>query len=265
MPARLCLRLIVKRIFEHRIISLSTMSTTPTSNPTCNVDLGGMRIKYKDKSETFTEDQLQFKEPIGQFKIWFDAACNLPTIQEPNAMIVATATRDGIPSARPVLLKGFSTEGFKFYTNYESRKGRELADNPNAALVFHWEPMRRTVRIEGRVEKTSQEDSDIYFSTRPFPSQIGAHASKQSAPIAGRETLMIKEREFLAQFSEGKVPRPPCWGGFIVIPKCVEFWQGQSDRLHDRIRFRRPQPNEKINNILVHQGDDGWVYERLSP
>ncbi|XP_014299940.1 pyridoxine/pyridoxamine 5'-phosphate oxidase [Microplitis demolitor] len=236
-----------------------------SSGSSINVDLGGMRIKYKDKSETFTEDQLDCKEPIGQFKSWFEVASKTPGIQEPNAMCVGTATKDGLPSVRPVLLKGFSDKGFKFYTNYESRKGRELAENPVAALTFFWEPLRRTVRIEGSVEKTSAEDSDNYFLSRPFASQVGAHASKQSSVIAGRESLMIKERELLAQFPDGKVPRPPCWGGFIVIPKTVEFWQGQSDRLHDRIRFRRPGPGEKIDNILVHQGDNGWVYERLSP
>ncbi|CAD1474522.1 unnamed protein product, partial [Heterotrigona itama] len=169
-----------------------------------------MRIKYKNKNETFTEDRLISKEPIDQFKAWFDEACNTPQIFEPNAMFLATATKDGIPSVRPVLLKGYGRDGFKFYTNYESRKGHEL------------------VRIEGKAEKTSAEDSDCYFQSRPYSSQIGSSASKQS----------------------------------IVIAK---FWQGQSDRLHDRIRFRRAKSNENIDNVLVHQGDNGWVYERLSP
>ncbi|CAD6235808.1 GSCOCG00007992001-RA-CDS [Cotesia congregata] len=255
------LSLIVKIIERNnKIFKMSSLS-----GKSINVNLGDMRIKYKDKSETFTEDQLDCKEPIGQFKAWFEVASKTPGILEANAMCLGTATKTGIPSVRPVLLKGFSDKGFKFYTNYESRKGRELAENPVAALTFFWEPLRRTVRIEGDVEKTSDEDSDEYFTSRPLASQIGAHASKQSAVIAGRESLMIKEREFLAQFSDGKVPRPPCWGGFIVIPKTVEFWQGQSDRLHDRIRFRHPGPNEKIDNIVVHQGEKGWVYDRLSP
>ncbi|XP_076637587.1 pyridoxine/pyridoxamine 5'-phosphate oxidase [Colletes latitarsis] len=229
------------------------------------IDIGGIRIKYKDKSETFTEDRLASKEPIGQFKAWFDEACNTPQIFEPNAMFLATATRNGIPSVRAVLLKSFGTDGFKFYTNYESRKARELAENPNAALTFYWEPLKRGVRIEGKVEKTSTEDSDRYFQSRPYPNQIGSMASKQSTVIASRQTLIVKERELTAQFPEGQVKRPSCWGGYIVIPHSVEFWQGQSDRLHDRIRFRRPKPTEKIDNILVHQGDNGWVYERLSP
>ncbi|XP_031836343.1 pyridoxine/pyridoxamine 5'-phosphate oxidase isoform X2 [Nomia melanderi] len=224
-----------------------------------------MRMKYKDKHETFTEDKLVSKEPMGQFKAWFEEVCKTPQIMEPNTMFLGTATKDGIPSVRPVLLKGFSTEGFKFYTNYGSRKGRELAENPNAALTFYWEPLNRAVRVEGKIEKTSAEDSDRYFQSRPYPSQIGAITSKQSTVIASRQTLMVKERELIAEFPEGQVKRPDCWGGYIVIPRSVEFWQGQSDRLHDRIRFRRPKTNEKIDNVLVHQGDNGWVYERLSP
>ncbi|XP_043269835.1 pyridoxine/pyridoxamine 5'-phosphate oxidase-like [Venturia canescens] len=260
------LRSLLNCVPEHnsicwKIFALKMSSTTAAFS----TDLGAMRIKYKDKSETFTEDQLISKEPFGQFKEWFDVASKTPGIQEPNAMCLGTATKDGLPSVRPVLLKGFSSEGFKFYTNYESRKGRELSANPNAALTFFWEPLRRTVRIEGRVEKTSAEDSDKYFESRPFPSQIGAHASKQSAVIAGRDSLMVRERELLARFTDGKVDRPECWGGYIVIPNTVEFWQGQSDRLHDRIRFRRPKKGEKIDNILVHQGENGWVFERLSP
>lgn len=230
-----------------------------------NVDIGDMRIKYKDRNQTFDVNNLISKEPIGQFKAWFDQACNSPEILEPNAMLVATATRDGVPSVRPVLLKGYGTEGFKFYTNYDSRKGRELSENPRAALNFYWESLKRSIRIEGIVKKTSVEDSDRYFQSRPYGSQIGAIASNQSKVIANRETLIIRERELLAQFPEGQVKRPDYWGGYLVVPYSVEFWQGQSDRLHDRIRFRRPKPNEKIDNILVHEGKDGWVYERLSP
>lgn len=229
------------------------------------MDIGGMRIKYKDKSETFTEDCLASKEPIEQFEDWFKQACKCPHILEPNAMFLGTATKNGIPSVRPVLLKSFGPEGFKFYTNYESRKGRELAENPNAALTFYWEPLRRGVRIEGIAERTSAEDSDQYFQSRPYANQIGSMASKQSNVIANRQTLIVRERELIAQFPEGSVERPDCWGGFVVIPRSVEFWQGQSDRLHDRIRFRRLKPNEKVDDILVHPGTNGWVYERLSP
>ncbi|XP_011872315.1 PREDICTED: pyridoxine-5'-phosphate oxidase-like isoform X1 [Vollenhovia emeryi] len=234
-------------------------------NENYSVDIAGLRIKYKDKNETFTEDNLISKEPIGQFKAWFDEACNTPQILEPNAMLLATATRNGIPSARMVLLKGFGKEGFKFYTNYESRKGRELAENPYVALTFYWESLRRSVRVEGIAEETSAEDSDRYFQSRPYANQIGSTASKQSSVIASRQTLIVKERELLATFPENQVKRPACWGGYLVVPHSVEFWQGQSDRLHDRIHFRRPKTNEKIDNVLVHRGEDGWVYERLSP
>ncbi|KAK9298126.1 hypothetical protein QLX08_008446 [Tetragonisca angustula] len=241
------------------------MSSTKPQDTNYNYDIGGMRIKYKNKNETFTEDCLISKEPIGQFKAWFDEACNTPQIFEPNAMFLATATKDGIPSVRPVLLKGYGKDGFKFYTNYESRKGHELAQNSNVAAYLYWEPLRRGVRIEGKAEKTSAEDSDCYFQSRPYSSQIGSSASKQSSVIASRETLIVKERELLAQFPEGQVKRPDHWGGYNIIPHSIEFWQGQSDRLHDRIRFRRAKSNEKIDNVLVHQGDNGWVYERLSP
>ncbi|XP_014482492.1 PREDICTED: pyridoxine-5'-phosphate oxidase-like isoform X2 [Dinoponera quadriceps] len=226
-------------------------------------DITDMRIKYKNKSEIFTEDQLVSKEPITQFKAWFEDACNNSQIEEPNAMMVGTATKDGAPSVRAVLLKKFSTEGFTFYTNYESRKGREIAENPRVALTFYWETLRRSIRIEGIAEKTSAEDSDRYFQSRPYGSQIAAAVSKQSRVIAGRDAFIEKEREVLERSSY--VERPDHWGGYLVVPHTVEFWQGQSDRLHDRIRFRRPKENEEIDNILVHGGEDGWVYERLQP
>ncbi|XP_066583470.1 pyridoxine/pyridoxamine 5'-phosphate oxidase-like [Prorops nasuta] len=230
-----------------------------------NVDITGMRIKYKDKNETFTEDNLVSKEPIGQFKAWFEEACKTPQILEPNAVFLGTATKTGLPSVRPVLLKSFGIEGFVFYTNYESRKSYELAENPNAALTFYWEYLKRAIRIEGTVEKTSADDSESYFQSRPFSNRIGSMASKQSTVIASRQTLIVKERELLAEFNEENVKRPDWWGGYRVIPKSVEFWQGQSDRLHDRIRFRKSKPEDIIDNILIHQGDDGWIYERLSP
>ncbi|EFN78548.1 Pyridoxine-5'-phosphate oxidase [Harpegnathos saltator] len=226
-----------------------------------------MRIKYKRKEDAFTEDKLVSKEPIGQFKAWFEDACHHWKILEPNAMFVGTATRDGIPSIRPVLLKHYSTEGFTFYTNYESRKGQEIAENPRVALTFYWEGIQRSIRIEGIAKKTSPENSDSYFQSRPYESRIGAIASKQSRVIPSRDFLIEKETALLAEYEDGPRPvkRPECWGGYLVVPHSVEFWQGQSDRLHDRIRFRRPEANERIDNMFVHEGEDGWVYERLSP
>ncbi|XP_016922195.2 pyridoxine/pyridoxamine 5'-phosphate oxidase [Apis cerana] len=241
------------------------MSHSTSQNKNYNINIGDMRITYKDKNETFTENHLVSKEPIGQFKAWFDEACKIPQIFEANTMFLATASKNGIPSVRPVLLKDYGEDGFKFYTNYESRKAREIAENPNVEVNFYWQPLHRSVRIAGTIKKTSLEDSERYFQSRPYASQIGSMASKQSSVIANRNTLIIKERELLAQFQEGKVKKPDWWGGYIIIPHSIEFWQGQSDRLHDRIHFRRLKPNEKIDNILVHQGDNGWVYERLSP
>ncbi|KAL7297849.1 hypothetical protein TKK_0008879 [Trichogramma kaykai] len=255
---------------RHRFISIYAKMANTTddakeqSSRPYTVDIGGMRIRYKEKSETFTEDHLVSKEPFGQFKAWFEIACETPGIGEANAMFLATATKDGMPSCRPVLLKGFGTDGFKFYTNYGSRKARELEENPNAALTLFWEPLRRTVRIEGTVEKTSSEDSDNYFNSRPYHGQVGSLSSRQSTVIPNRDFLIEKEKE-LQKLYPDTVKRPDWWGGYIVKPKSVEFWQGQSDRLHDRIKFRRQLPGEIVDNVLVHEGVDGWVYERLSP
>ena len=188
--------------------------------------------------------------PIAQFRQWFDAAlgANLP---EPNAMHVSTVTANGRPDGRIVLLKDVSEAGFVFYTNYESRKGRELGDHPFAALTFFYPELERQIRIEGRVEKVSAEESDAYFGSRPRGSQIGAWVSHQSTVIDGREVLENRQRELEAQFAGQSVPRPPYWGGFRVVPNALEFWQGRPSRLHDRIRYR--------------QEGGKWLIERISP
>jgi pyridoxamine 5'-phosphate oxidase len=190
-------------------------------------------------------------DPIVQFTRWFEQAL-AGEITEPNAMTVATATRDGIPSARMVLLKGFDERGFVFYTNYESQKGRELAENPVAALVFHWVELHRQVRVAGVVERVSAEESDAYFQSRPRGSRLGAWVSHQSTVLTGREEIETRLAALTAQYGEGAIPLPPYWGGYRVIPASVEFWQGRPSRLHDRLRYRR-------------QPDGSWCIERLSP
>ncbi len=189
--------------------------------------------------------------PFLQFKKWFDQAL-AAQLPEPNAMTLATATSDGKPSARIVLLKNFDERGFVFYTNYTSHKGQELADNPQASLVFWWAELERQVRIPGRVEKVSEEESDAYFHARPFNSRLGAWASNQSQVIESREALEQHFQELKTKYENEEVPRPPHWGGFRVTPTEIEFWQGRPSRLHDRLLYR-------------WLNDGSWKIERLSP
>ncbi|WP_322107278.1 pyridoxamine 5'-phosphate oxidase [Paraburkholderia sp. J41] len=191
-------------------------------------------------------------DPIRQFQTWFAQALDA-RLPEPNAMTVATVDAEGRPAARILLIKGVDERGFVFFTNYESRKGHELAANPHAALLFHWIELERQVRIEGKVELTSEAESDAYFHSRPLGSRIGAWASEQSAVIASREALEAREREIGAQFGENP-PRPPHWGGYRLVPQSIEFWQGRPSRLHDRIRYTRDA-----------RGGSGWRIERLAP
>nr|MBA2760418.1 pyridoxamine 5'-phosphate oxidase [Segetibacter sp.] len=198
-----------------------------------NEAIAGIRKDYKLKS--LLEADLK-KDPVEQFSIWWDEAVK-SDIAEVNAMTLATCNADGRPSARIVLLKGFTNEGFVFYTNYQSNKGKELERNPYAALVFFWKELERQVRIEGAVEKINEAESDSYFQSRPAGSKIGAWSSAQSSTVASREVIEESYLNYLKKFDTNPIPRPPFWGGYIVKPKKMEFWQGRSSRLHDRIMY----------------------------
>jgi pyridoxamine 5'-phosphate oxidase len=188
--------------------------------------------------------------PIQLLGSWLDEA-RAAGIPQADAMTLATASADGAPSARIVLLRGLDDRGLVFYTNSESRKGRELLANPRAALVLHWEPLGRQVRVEGSVERIDDEESDAYFASRPLPSQLGAWASDQSRPIESREALMQRYAETAERFGDGPIPRPPHWYGFRVVPEAIEFWEHGAHRLHDRTRYARAGAS--------------WIAERLAP
>lgn len=231
-----------------------------------DIDLGDMRKAYKGINEGFDIGDLVSKNPIEQFTAWFEQAKLCEGIHEPNAMAIATATKEGIPSVRMVLLKGYGEDGFRFFTNYSSRKGQELNENPRASLMFFWEPMQASVRIEGKVEQMSKIESTEYFHRRPKDSQIGASLSNQSTVIEGRHVLLEQSAQLKEKYADADVlPKPEYWGGYLVKPHMIEFWQGQTTRLHDRIRFRKPSEGEHIEPKLTHQGEKGWVYERLAP
>ena len=190
------------------------------------------------------------QDPIELFDLWFQAARRAGVLL-PEAMSLATCSGDGRPAARMLLLKGFGAEGFVFYTNYESRKARELSHNPYAAMVFHWAVLQRQVRVEGAVERLSREASYAYFRTRPRGSRVGAWASHQSAVLKGRSELEERVRHYEREFEGRDIPLPPYWGGYRLIPERIEFWQGRVNRLHERLAFMRE--------------DGGWRAERLYP
>ncbi len=207
-----------------------------------------LRVEYT--RATLLESEAD-PDPFRQFLGWFDDAL-ASGVPEPNAMTLATADEHGRPSARIVLLKGFDERGFAFFTNYESRKGHEMKVNPFASLVFFWPELERQVRIDGRVERVSDAESDAYFHSRPAGARLGAWASEQSTVVPDRSLLEARLRELEQKHPDGEIPRPPHWGGFRVVPDMIEFWQGRPNRLHDRLCYRL-------------QPDGGWRFVRLAP
>jgi pyridoxamine 5'-phosphate oxidase len=191
------------------------------------------------------------ENPISQFDKWMKDAISSHIVAEPNAMTLVTATRDGKPSARVVLLKSFNEKGFVFFTNYDSRKAIELIENPHSAIVFDWHVMERQVRIEGIANKISEEESDKYFFSRPRDSQLGAWVSPQSNFIDGREELVTRQAKIESEFKDKPITRPPHWGGFVIQPHTIEFWQGRQSRLHDR--------------LIYIKTEDEWILRRLAP
>jgi len=211
------------------------------------INIADIRKDYK--LQTLNEADV-LSNPIAQFTQWWNEAVN-SQIDEVNAMTLATATKTGIPSVRIVLLKGYDENGFVFFTNYESKKGKQLTANEHAAILFFWKELERQVNISGTIKKISETDSDAYFNSRPVGSRIGAWSSPQSTIINSREILEENAKKYAAEFGEN-VPRPPHWGGFVLQPTAIEFWQGRSSRLHDRLYYSL-QPN------------NSWKLERLAP
>jgi len=199
---------------------------------------------------TLNEDDVP-AQPLPLFAQWLEAAV-AAQLPEPGAMTLATATLDGVPAARMVLLRGFDERGLVFFTNYRSRKAAELDGNPRAALVLFWSTLHRQIRVEGAVEKVSEQESDIYFQSRPFGSRLGAVVSPQSEVIAGRQILDSRMAELLQIYADREVPRPAHWGGYRVVPRLFEFWQGRDSRLHDRLRYRLDENSH-------------WIIDRLAP
>ena len=211
------------------------------------MDISDLRREYMYAG--LTRDDLD-SDPVAQFERWFlDARDN--GLNNPNALSLATAGTDGMPSVRTVLLKAFDAQGFVFYTNYGSRKAHQIAENPQAAMLFHWLEFDRQVKIEGRVSKVSAAESLKYFSSRPRGSQIGAWCSEQSSPVGSRTLLVQAFESMKSKFADGEIPLPDFWGGYRVEPLRIEFWQGRESRLHDRFEY-------------VRDGD-GWIIQRLAP
>lgn len=214
-----------------------------------------MNMKADELRREYSSDDLRESDvaenPFDQFELWFQQAVDAK-IDLPDAMTLATASEDGMPSARIVLLRGFDERGLVFFTDYQSQKAQELAENPRAALVFYWRELDRQIRVSGSVNTVSREESEKYFRSRPVGSQLAALASNQGEVIPNRQELESKYMQLMETYRHKEIPLPPCWGGFRLSPNWFEFWQGRPNRLHDRLRY-------------TQRSDEGWKIERLSP
>lgn len=248
----------VARFPQAQVLSRSKSDDSP--------DVANLRKPYNTADNVLQKKNFHNQDPYDVFDEWLKEACNTPGIEEPTAMTIATVSKEGKPTARMVLLKGYDSSGFNFYTNSRSVKGQNLELNPYAALVFYWEKLNRSIRIEGQVEMMTDDSITSYYSSRPRESQIAAHVSQyQSSPIPSRDVLLKRFEELEAKYENTNlIPRPCFWCGYQVKPDRFEFWQGQSSRMHDRIVFSKSVSKADKNNSYS-SGKNGWFYGRLEP
>lgn len=250
----------------HSFITISQTMSSNTNQTTAKNDLSDMRRPYRDQDDGIEESQLPSRDPITLFGNWFEIAKASNTVYEPNAFCISTCGPSNQPTSRMVLLKGFDEKGFQFFTHYSSQKGQDIEHNPKVAMLFYWDSFNRQVRIEGIAQKLPVETAENYFKRRPQSSQVGAAISDQKSLIESRTALMDKYDKLKAECGEEAPPKPPTWGGYLIVPHRFEFWQGNTNRVHDRILFRRKvSDDEKIDGKLTKEADNGWLMERQLP
>ena len=257
----------MQRVFKTKLRSVTVLQTSLYSSNGKNqneINISNLRKAYNTSDQVLLEKNIKVKDPFSIFGNWLELACKTKTIEEPTAMTVATVSPKGTPSARLVLLKQWNNNGFTFFTSSRSIKAQHLLSNPHAAVVFYWEKLNRSIRIEGKVSMLPEEQTKEYFSTRPISSQIAAHVSEnQSSPILNRDVLLQRFENLEKKFSDYKsIPKPDFWCGYTVKPNRFEFWQGQTTRMHDRIVFQQEVTGQTENWL---KGDNEWYYQRLEP